>query len=1024
MLWPDTDRGKALASLRTILSELRKALGGEGRRLQLIDRHTISLDIEGASVDLVEFDAAIASGTADGLKRAASLYEGSLLEGCGEEWVFQERIARERECLQVLQKLGDASLAGGDAKAAAKWYGRAIGIDPWWEAARRGMMEALFRDGDINEALHVYRSYANLLRSESSSIPDQRTTQLYERLRSMSRHPRKSNKEEPYAEPLLPVKGFIPHPLTDLVGREDERAELAALIQRSRLVTLTGVGGIGKTRLAIALASELAHDFPDGVWFVALDSLADGALIPAQIGTAMGLMERQKHTWLETIANQIRAQRVLLVLDNCEHILHHCAQIAASLLLECPGLRILATSREAMGISGESTWPVPSLAVPEPGHLPSGSATMQRVLAGYEGIQLFIERAQAAHKGLSLTAGNAKSIAEICHRLEGIPLAIELAAARTKSMTIDQILGRLGDHLGLLTSRTHSSTPRQHALSSTLNWSYELLTEAEQILLRRLAVFVGGWTLEAAEQTCRDADAKTATIEGKEILNLLTSLVDKSLVVFHETPLGARYRYLEMVRQYAVAKLEETPELSEVKARFLAWCVYAVEEVERGIGGSEQLYWMQRLEADFDNVRTALEEKSEGQAVTDACLRIGGGLWMYWQRSGRHTEGRRYLERVLERDTLKTPTCFRAKALFGAGALFGASDDPDTRTRLTEEALDIYRELGDKPQICACVRSLANAAYQRNNLKAAWDLGSEALALSRELGDASATAHSICTLGLFAETKCEFAHAETLYQEGVDLLRGDGDRNVFAWALFNLGNLTRHKGDLATAKALYEEALSISQATGFNAVTISVLNGLGIIADEHEDYEAAKALVNESLRISHVIGDLHGMSIWLCTLGTIAIHEDDLALARSHFVESLRLAREFGSKRTLAEVLSCLGRLDLQQENGPAARSALSESFHIYRETSDLRGVAGCLEDLAALGLKEQRAYEATVAWASASALREKYAFFTNARDRRECEERLSRARLLLGEDGFEKAWNTGRQQSWDRSASDILAPP
>lgn len=1021
MLWPDADHGKALANLRTVLSELRKAMGAEGRRLQPIDRYTIALDVEGADVDLVDFDQAIAGGTPEGLKRAASLYVGALLEGCGEEWVLQERIARERECLQALQKLGDASLAGGDAKAAVAWYGRAVAIDPWWDAARRGMMEALSRDGDVNEALQVYRSYADLLRSESNASPDQRTTQLYERLRSTVRQQAKPSKEE---DAPLTAKGFIPHPLTDLVGREDERTELAALMQRSRLVTLTGVGGIGKTRLAMALASELARDFPDGVWFVTLDSLADGALVPVQIGAVMGLMERQKHTWLDTIANQIRGQRVLLVLDNCEHLLDSCAQIVAYLLRECSGLRILATSRETMGIAGESTWTVPSLAVPEPGHLPPGPATMQRVIVAYEGVQLFLERAQAAHRDFSLTAGNAKSIAEICHRLEGVPLAIELAAARVKSMTIDQILGRLGDHLGLLTSRTHSSAPRQHALSSTLNWSYELLTEPEQILLRRLAVFVGGWTLEAAEHTCRDGDAKTATIKGEGILDLLTSLVDKSLVVFHETTLGARYRYLEMVRQYAAKKLAESSESAEVKARFLGWCVYAAEEAEPQIGGADQLLWMQRLEADFDNFRTALEEGSPDQAVIDAGLRIAGAMWKFWHRRGRHSEGRRYLERVLERDTVKAPTAFRAKALFGAGSLYGVADDPDIRTRLTDESLRIYRKLDDRPQICACVRSLSNAAYLRNDLNAAWDFCSEALALGRELGDASATAHSLCTLGLFSVAKGDLVKAQALYQEGVDLLRAGGDQNVLAWALYNLADLTSLNGDFVVAKSLYEEALAVSQAVGFNAVTMSVLNGLAIIADEHGDYEAAKALVNESLRISHLVGDLHGMSVWLRTLGTVAVHENDLATARSSFVESLRLAREFGSKRTLAEVLLSIGRLDLRQQDVPSARRAISEGFHIYREIPDLRGVANSLEDLAALALEEDRVPEAIAAWASASALREKHAFVTNARDLQAREERLARARLLVGDAEFERAWSIGHGQSWDEAGTDILVTP
>ena len=500
-LWPDMTQEQAFANLRPILSELRNGLGSQKDRLQSPDRHTLLLELTGAEADVLAFDAAIQSGKLNELERAVTLYRGPLLEGCTEEWVFQERSVREQNCLQALQKLAESSLNSGNYEKAVHYCQRAAVLDPFLDTARRGWMEALAKSGDRNAALQVYREFVEALRDDPNAAPDAQTTALYSRLRAEAKAQERSHAVVTAAEPAITPKvtGYLPHPMTDLIGREDERLEVATRLRRTRLLTLTGLGGMGKTRLALDVAREVVREYADGVWLVALDALTEGRQVTPQIAAVLELKEEAGRPLLESVSRHLKSKRALLVLDNCEHLLAASAQVAGHLLRECGELRILATSREALEITGETVWAVPSLATPDPAHLPPGQATLLRVLMSYESVQLFVERAQAVQKTFDLTGNNARSVAEVCYRLEGIPLALELAAARIKSMTVEQIAARLDNELNLLTNGSRIAQSRQQTLRAMLDWSYALLTEPERILLRRLSVFAGGWTLEAAE---------------------------------------------------------------------------------------------------------------------------------------------------------------------------------------------------------------------------------------------------------------------------------------------------------------------------------------------------------------------------------------------------------------------------------------------------------------------------------------------------------------------------------------------
>jgi len=524
-------------------------------RLQSPDRQTLLLDLTGAEADVAAFDGAVTGKKLSDLALAVALYQGPLLEGCTEEWVFQERAAREKQCLQALQTLAEAASSAGDHTGAIGHYQRAAALDPWGDAVRRGWMEALTKSGDRNAALQVYRDYVHRLKSDPKAVPDEKTSALYLRLRTEMRQEAHPHTVVAAIEETKPsaVTGYLPHARTDLVGREDERLEVVTRLRRARLVTLTGLAGIGKTRLALAVAAESVQEYADGVWLVDLEALIEGNMVVPQIAAVLGLTECAGQSLLQTVTDHLRKKRLLLVLDNCEHLREATAQAIAPLLRECADLRILATSRDALGITGETAWTVPALAVPDPDYLPQGRATLLRVLMGYESVQLFVERAQTLEKTFQLTSSNAPTVARICALLQGIPLAIELAAARITAMTIEQMAARLHDHLGLLTGGTRIALSRQQTLRATLDWSCALLSEPERRMLHRLSVFLGGWTLEAAEALCAEAG-----IETGQALDLLTALVDSSLIAYeeHATEIGGHYRLLETVRQYAGERLK------------------------------------------------------------------------------------------------------------------------------------------------------------------------------------------------------------------------------------------------------------------------------------------------------------------------------------------------------------------------------------------------------------------------------------------------------------------------------------
>ncbi len=645
----------------------------------------------------------------------------------------------------------------------------------------------------------------------------------------------------------MPARGIhnLPAQRTRLIGREQEAATLRGLVlsAEGRLVTLTGAGGCGKTRLALHVAGELLDRFPDGVWLVELAGLSDPGLVPQAVAAVFELREEPGRSLSEALADWLEPRALLLVLDNCEHLVDASARLAEALLERCPRLRILATSREPLRIPGEVSWRVPSLRVPDVGR----AASAEEVLR-YAAARLFVERAQAAQPGFALTAQNAAAVAQICARLDGIPLALELAAARVRALAAGQILERLRDCFLLLSEGARTAPTRQQTLKATLDWSSHLLSVPEQGVFRRLAVFAGGWTLEAAEAVCAGEGIVSA-----EVLNLLTRLVDKSLVVAEEQQGEARYRLLEPIRQYAQGWLSRGVEEEAARRRHALYELELAERADPELRRATQGVWLSRLDREHDNLRAALRWAID-RGDAEIALRLGGALAYFWIVRMSLSEGLRWLEAGLALPG-EVSTVVRAKALSGAGFLAWNRGEYATATRLSQQALALQRELGD-----------------------AWGMGL-----------------SFMNLGFAAGYQGDLASAYDLHRQSYLLWRQTGDPWAIAQALQNMGDFARYRGQLEKAGLLYMASLALQQRAGDAFGMALSLAELGLVARDQHDYERAAARAVESLRLLREQGSTYYVPDCLELLAAVASAQGQPERAARLFGAAEALRQEIGA---------------------------------------------------------------------------------------------------------------------------------
>ncbi|TMD56619.1 MAG: tetratricopeptide repeat protein [Chloroflexi bacterium] len=767
----------------------------------------------------------------------------------------------------------------------------------------------------------------------------------------------------------------LPAPLTPLIGREQEVLAVCALLQRQdvRLVTFTGTGGIGKTRLSLEVASELLRAFSDGVYFIPLASIVDPALVIPTIAHELGMThryaERQQPVaeHMDYLKTTLREKRCLLLLDNFEQVVS-AAPDMAELLAACPHLKMLVTSRAVLYLQGEHAFPVPPLALPE-----GTSPLPVKDLTQYPAIALFLQRALAIKPDFDVTTANVQTIVAICRRLDGLPLAIELAAARIKLLPLEALLQRMIRPLAILTGGMQNAPERQLTLRNTIAWSYHLLNAVDQQLFRRISVFVGGCTLDAIEALYISYPDRTELV-----LDGVTSLIDKSLL--QQTGQGDEPRLvmLETIREYALEMLSANGEEQMARYAHAAYYLSLAEESERELGGPNQAIWLERLEREHDNLRAAMEwslkrgeNAAEAERHVELALRLGGALRRFWQMHGHLNEGHIFLERaLLASKGIEISTRARAKALIAAGTLASTQNDFDRTETYCRQSLALFRELGDQQGI----------------------------------------ALSLYLLSIVPLMKGDSVAARSLTQEALELFREMGDRERIAWSLSTLGIMDAQVGKYDSARLHYEESLAVHRELGDErGIAITLLRLAQLLFVSQGDQEVLRSLLDEGLALFTELGEKEGIANCYSLSGELALSQGDSAAARLQIETSITLYREIGHRRALAESFAVLARIVSAQGERAAARSIYEESLAIARELKHTPLIASCLEGLADVVSSQGQFRWAAQLLGAAESLREAIGIPIALIDRANYERQVAAVRGSLDEHDFAALWSEGR---------------
>src|SRR5438876_2376762 len=762
----------------------------------------------------------------------------------------------------------------------------------------------------------------------------------------------------------------LPAQATPLIGRKQEIQAVCALLRRPEvhLVTLMGTGGVGKTRLGLEVAADLLDEFADGAYFVPLAPISDPDLVVPTIAQVLGIKETGERPLLDLLKAYLRDKHMLLLLDNFEQILLAVTELS-NLLADCLHLKVLVTSRAVLHIRGEHEFPVPPLALPDLTHLPGSEA-----LAQYAAVALFLQCAQAARPDFQVTSANALVIAEICVRLDGLPLAIELAAARIKLLPPQALLARLDHRLQVLTSGAWDAPVRQQTLRNTLAWSYDLLDAEEQRLFRRLCVFAGGCTLEAVEGLSTALGERPA-----EVLDGVASLMDKSLLRQVEREgQEPRLLMLETIREYGLEVLASAGEMESTRRAHAAYYLRLSEDAELELGGPQQTVWLERLEQEHDNLRAALQwslVQAEGEGAREdgrsreIALRLGGALRVFWVVHGHISEGRHFLERALAARE-GSEASVRAMALNVTGHLAIIQSAYERAEPLCKESLALYRELEDQPGIAFSLFLLGSVSWTQGNMVAARTLTEEALAIGRQIDAMALTASSLFILGLVSSSQGEYARAHALFEEGLAIHRALGNKRGIAQILSQLAQvLFVSQADPARVSSLLEECLMDSQEVGFK----------------------------------------EGIAAYYCVSGQLALSRKDLALARSLAEKSVVLYKEIGHRHGTANSLGVLGKVLATEGDYAAAQTLYEQGLAISCELGEQWVAAVFLVELGEVVAAQRQLAWAAQLWGAAEALRDAFGVPIPLVQRAEYERSVSAARVHLGERAFAAAWAQGQ---------------
>ncbi|MCP3822797.1 winged helix-turn-helix domain-containing protein [Streptomyces sp. A3M-1-3] len=963
-LWPDGPPGNPSGALQAKVSQLRRALedAEPGSRSLVVARRP-GYELQADAVDAGRFAALTARARAADdhrvrvalLGEAMALWRGPAFADFADEAFTQAPITRlTEERLLALEEQAEARLELGEHSQLVSDLGEAVASHPLRERMRAAQMRALYRAGRQSEALASYDELRARLAEELGLDPSLELAALHQAILTQDPGLAPAPEPAPTASAARP-RTNLPATLTELIGRDGAVAEIRALLNAGRLVTLTGSGGVGKTRLAVETASRHAGAFPDGAWLVelaALDLSGDAAALDSlteAFMTVLGIREDAAAGLLPTgipvppidrLISALRTKQLLLVMDNCEHVIEPTARLAELLLRAVPGLRLLTTSQEPLAVDGEALWTVPPLELPD-----QDSGREPEILEQAGAVRLFVARAAAAAPGFALDAHNGEAVAAICRRLDGIPLALELAATRVRVLGVHTLLSRLDDRFRLLDAGHRGAPPRQQTLRSMIDWSWELLTEPEQAVLRRLAVHAEGCTLEAAEAVCAGQ-----CVQAEDVLSLLARLVDRSLVVVTESPHGPRYRLLESVALYCLERLREAEEFAPVRLAHQRYYTALAEEAEPHLRGHAQRRWLERLDLDSANLRTALD----GDDI-DLTLRLVNTLTWYWILRGRLGEARRSLEAALTAADEASrglrpggPLSARLRARASAwhtgitifegngtdravrcrGALeaYEKLDDPRGEAEaqwflghalcsigdlaggedLIDRALDGFRALGDRWGEAAALSDRAQQRMLRGDLAAVERDGEASAELFRKLGDHWGQLRTVPALATWAEIFGDYDRAARLLREGLGMAERLGMWTEAADLLTGLGRIALLVGDHAQARVLHERSMGLAAEQGFRVGEVNAEVGLGLGARREGELDIAEAHMRNVLQWHRRMGLDGANALILAELGFIAEQRGEVREALALQLEGFDVARATGDPRALALALEGL----------------------------------------------------------------------------------------------------------------------
>lgn len=896
-LWPDVSEEEAHANLRRSLYLLQRWLPARDAPWFFSNRRYVSWN-EAApyTLDVADYEAFVGQGR---LSEACALYEGDLLPAVEDEWIVAERDRLRTMQLDVMRRLFSQLRNAGDLNAAIDCARKALAADPWQEDFVREIVQMRALAGDRAGAIHEYRSFEQALKREMGAVPERETTEVYERVVAAQRD-----------EELPPIAAHafsnnLPAQLTSLIGREDDLQALKGLLDRNRLVTIAGAGGIGKTRLALQVGADLTDRYRDGVWFVEFAPISLDAFVASAVASALHIQESHDKTLIQSVLQALSSRRALLVFDNCEHLVDAIARFANEILRSCPRVQILATSRQSLNTEGEVVYRVSPLGFPET----SANLSVEEAQS-YSAIALFSERAQAAQYSFTLSSENVRAVADICRRLDGIALAIELAAARVRVLTPTRLNDGLKARFRLLTGGSRTVLPRHQTLRALIDWSYDLLEETEKVLLRRLAVFGGSFSLAAAT-ACAGAG-----MDELDMLGVLGSLVEKSLINTEMGEASERYHLMESTRRYLDERLEESGEREGVFRRYAQYYRDFCERADEEFHATPQSVWFQQVGQEFDNIREALLwSLNDGNDVKIGAA-IAGALEEFWFNCGRFREGLLWIEHALRLAGDCVDSSHAAKLYLARAVLLWGTN----KLQAAERACALYEAANDSRGLAYALRQRA-LTLRQNAPKEAEELCQRAAALFEQACDAGGLAMVLDTLGSILTRRGDFVEASAIHRRALQIASAAGCEYATMITLIYLSDSEFQSGDVESAVRHAEDALNRARATRMPRLLLNARCNLAFYRIMSGRFTEAAQDLAETMALLPNVQDAYSTAVVLQHVALLQAERGDASIAArlTGYIDAY-----FSSSGVEREATEKIGRDRLEA----ALRSVLSDAAY------------------------------------------------------------------------------------------------